>query len=185
MEFKRGGVYLIGKNSSSSRYPSGSFAVIVSHDEINKRRDEVSVVFLSKRLLPTETASLAVKLESTGSPSYAICRKVASVGIDYVSEFICTLTADEMERIDQALILSVGLKKCVTAESQAHCDENALLKQDNAKLQQRIAELEAEIATLKSGATPSHDLQVRYDLLQQMYNSLVSQVLQIKGGFRC
>lgn len=178
MEFKRGGVYYIEKgNSFGGRPVGGNLAVIVSHDEINKRKDEVSVVFLSRKLRAGEISQLSIKLDSVGQSSYAICRKVTSIPVDLVSEFLCTLTSEEMARIDQALILSISLKQYVSAD--------ANLVDANRELQARVAELEASNQILRTKiaeqSSPT-ELQTRFDMLQAMYNDLLSKLLARKGA---
>jgi len=108
---KRGEIYYIKSNYSETGFEmKGSRpAVIVSNDRNNERSGCLEVVFLTtkpKRPLPTHV----LVREDTARPSTVLCEQITSVDIGRFSDYMGTLTDEEMRAVDKALAVSIGLQ---------------------------------------------------------------------------
>lgn len=128
---RRGDMYYIinnGANMEDNR--QGRPAIIVSNDINNKNSDRVEIVYLTsqeKRPMPTHVSIMCQVL------STAICENIYTVPKDRLSTKIRHLSCEEMQRIDQALICSLGLSQHnevipqkATAVSSENKSENTL-----------------------------------------------------------
>ena len=109
---KRGDVYYIVKKNDvcDSEQRAGRPAVVVSNDKANEHSDVVEVVYLTskyKKPMPTH-----VPVTSTSRNSIALCEQISSVSVNRLGDFLCRCTDDEMQVIDYALAISVGLCPC-------------------------------------------------------------------------
>lgn len=107
---KRGEIYYIKSNYSETGYEMKGDrpAVIVSNDKNNERSGCLEVVFLTtkpKRPLPTHV----LVREDTARPSTVLCEQITSVDIGRFSDYMGTLTDEEMRAVDKALAVSIGL----------------------------------------------------------------------------
>ena len=106
--FARGKICFIGKGIAVGSEQAGDRpAIIVSSDEQNRSSREVEVVFLTtkkKNLMPTH-----VPVDSAPDPSIALCEQIQTVDKWRIKEYLGTATWEEMEKIDQALAISLGL----------------------------------------------------------------------------
>ena len=106
--FERGNIYYINNSPIvGSEQASGRPAIVVSNDKNNNHSSVIEVVYLTtqpKTYLPTH-----VKITSSSKPSTALCEQVYSVSVDRIGDWCGECTADEMEQIDAALIISLGL----------------------------------------------------------------------------
>ena len=89
----------------------GRPAVVVSNDHLAQTSDTVSVVYMTtkeKRPMPEH-----VTITGCGdpeNPSTVLCEKICCVPKSRIGQFIRKLTPNEMERLDAALMLSLGIK---------------------------------------------------------------------------
>ena len=107
---ERGSIYYIehSKAYEGSEQYAGRPAIIVSNDKLNATSDVVEVVYLTtqeKNDMPTH-----VQIRSSGKPSTALCEQIISVSASRVSNYVGTLTEDEMRRIEAAMMISLGIK---------------------------------------------------------------------------
>lgn len=109
MEIYRGDIYYISSGSYvGSEQKSGRPGIIVSNDTSNKHSPNVEVVFLTsqeKKPLPTHVGVICKV------PSTALCENIQTVSKERLGDFIKTCTDSEMERINEALMLSLGIAK--------------------------------------------------------------------------
>ena len=110
MEVKRGDVFFVKKNGfisvTGSEQEQGRPAVIVSNDAGNRFSDIVEVVWLTtrdKKPMPTH-AEIVCREKST-----ALCEQITSVSKARLSDYVRTCTDEEMEALDRALAVSIGL----------------------------------------------------------------------------
>lgn len=111
----RGDIYYIKKHEDAvgNEQYSNRPGIIVSNDIGNEHANIVEVVYLTsdrKKLLPTHTQVMC------HIPSTALCEQIVTVAKERVGEFIRCCTEDEMERIDKALMISLGLAQPAAAE---------------------------------------------------------------------
>lgn len=109
---KRGDIFYI----RNERYRTGSEirkdrpAIIVSNDMNNKYGRVVEVVYLTskpkEKYMPTH-----VVIKSTGRRSIALCEQPTPVAIERVENWMGTATQKEMQMIDDALLVALGIKE--------------------------------------------------------------------------
>ena len=106
---KRGEIYYITSNYQEvgSEQRAGRPAVIVSNNNNNNNSEVVNIVYLTtqpKNDLPTH-----VLTRSTGKISTVLCEQVYSVSKQRIGEYISTLNEKEIQQIDIALAIALGL----------------------------------------------------------------------------
>ena len=82
-------------------------AVVVSNDRNNAHSDVVEVVYITnrdKKDLPTHVHTVA-----TGGHATVLCEQVNSIKKEKLGDFIGLMPTEELERIDEALAISLGL----------------------------------------------------------------------------
>lgn len=143
---KRGEIYYISRSLTYSNIGSeqdaGRPAIIVSNNKNNENSEVIEVVFLTtqdKPELPTH-----VPIRSSRKPSTALCEQVNSISVERVGDYIGEATEDEMEDIDIALLISLGLD--IPVENTSVPAVVDCIREDD--LKKRIA-LEAERDTYK------------------------------------
>lgn len=113
---KRGEIYYISRRDSlivGSEAAKSRPGVIVSNDRLNSTASVVEVVYLTtqpKKDLPTH-----VCLESTGVQSTALCEQIDHVSVNLLGDRCGTCTAEELQAIDRALLVSLGIDSPKTA----------------------------------------------------------------------
>lgn len=144
---KRGEIYYISRSLTYSNIGSeqdaGRPAIIVSNNKNNENSEVIEVVFLTtqdKPELPTH-----VPIRSSRKPSTALCEQVNSISVERVGDYIGEATEAEMEAIDRALMISLGLN--VTEEP---TDTVVMVEDDRVdELCQRVIILDTERNTYK------------------------------------
>ncbi len=106
---KRGEIYYIEKFSraTGSEQQSGRPAIIVSNDKCNENSEVLEVVFLTTR--PKTDLPTHVDIRSSVKPSIALCEQISSVSTSRFGEYVGKCGDDEMQMIDAALEISLGL----------------------------------------------------------------------------
>lgn len=110
---KRGEIYYIEKSTSyqtmGSEQYAGRPAIVVSNEANNENSSVIEVVYLTtqpKTDLPTHVSIKSAKRNST-----AICEQVTSVCVDRLGDYVGTCTDLEMQMIDIALAISLGIDR--------------------------------------------------------------------------
>ncbi|MBE6954501.1 MAG: type II toxin-antitoxin system PemK/MazF family toxin [Ruminococcaceae bacterium] len=106
---KRGDIFYIHKEGPVCGSEQGADrpAIVVSNDRNNQNSEVVEVVFLTSRAkapLPTH-----VRITSAKRVSTALCEQVTSVATSRLGDWIAQATPYEMEEVDKALLISLGL----------------------------------------------------------------------------
>lgn len=109
MSYKRGEIFYIERagDSYGSEQQAGRPAIIVSNDRNNEYSSTLEVVYLTtqpKTELPTH-----IDIRSTKKNSIALCEQVHTVSMQRVGDFVGTCSEYEMQMIDAALMISLGL----------------------------------------------------------------------------
>lgn len=107
--FKRGNIYFIESNYMEQGVEQKQTrpGVIVSNDKGNQSAEHVEVVFMTtqtKKDLPTH-----VLIRSALKPSTLLCEQVTTISKDRVGRWIGTLTTQEIQQMDTALAISLGI----------------------------------------------------------------------------
>lgn len=104
----RGEIYYIeGTTFTGSEVGGNRPAIIVSNNTGNVHSSVVEVVYLTtkpKKPLPTH-----VQIFSSKVPSAALCEQIVTVSKDRIKDRMGALTEKEMQNLDAALIISLGL----------------------------------------------------------------------------
>ena len=107
---RRGDIYFIARGYAvGSEQYGGRPGIVVSNNLNNRYSPTLEVVLLTtreKKPLPTH-----VPIYSAKYPSTALCEQIMTVSIERVENYIGTLTESEMEAVDQALMVSIDLKR--------------------------------------------------------------------------
>ncbi len=106
IEILRGDIFFISQYDNEQK-PTRP-AIVVSNNLANKYSTSVEVVFLTsqeKKPLPTHVEVMC-KL-----PSTALCENIFSIQKERIGDFIRCCTDKEMEKIDKALLISLGIEE--------------------------------------------------------------------------
>ena len=109
MEILRGDIFIVDSDGWCTDKKHHRPAVIVSNNSGNHFSDWVEVVFLTsaeKKPLPTHTSVVC-----RGSIATVLCESIATVHKTKIGDYIRTCTDEEMQKIDDALMVSLGLNK--------------------------------------------------------------------------
>ena len=107
-EFKRGEIYYIARTlTTGSEIATGRPAVIVSNQSINNYKYTVEVVYLTTRAKPMKSEHVTIQASKTIST--ALCEQISTIDVSRIGDKMGECTPEEMERIDIALLSSLGL----------------------------------------------------------------------------
>lgn len=106
---KRGEIYYISSlnTEEGSEQRAGRPAVIVSNDMCNEFSQVVEVVYLTTK--PKKDLSTHVYIRSSSIPSTVLCEQITSINKDRVGMYIGECTKTELEAINNALAISLGI----------------------------------------------------------------------------
>lgn len=108
---KRGEIYYIEKSPSyaatGSEMYAGRPAIVVSNEKNNENSTVFEVVYLTTQ--PKQDLPTHIVIRSAKRNSIAICEQVTSVCLDRFGDYIGKCTDLEMQQIDIALAISLGI----------------------------------------------------------------------------
>lgn len=170
MEIKRGDIWYVDKSYyTGSEQAPGRPAVIVSNDKNNANSDTVEVVYLTtapKKDLPTH-----VVIRSSPKESVAICEQVTTVSTERIGNYKGRVSDSEMMNIEIALMVSLDI----------NCGPAPAKKQEP-----EVREVIKEVEVVKEVPVADTDLATELartaaerDMLQKMYDSLLSRVMGV------
>lgn len=181
-QYKRGEIYYInngGKEHIGSEMKKDRPAVIVSCDANNKHSNVLEVVFLTsapKKELPTH-----VTIRSTGRVSEALCEQPTPVAVERINNFICKATDKEMEQIDIALLIGLGIS-IIGRENQSGGAQRNNSEQNNAratdKARKDAEKLEEENKRLREELKVQQENTIRSEAECSAYRSMHEQLLK-------
>lgn len=158
---KRGDIFYISRTPVIGHEQfSGRPAIVVSCNANNKHCETVEIVYLTtqpKADLPTHVMIRSAKFQST-----ALCEQVTTVSTSRLGDHYGSCTREEMEEVDAAIMVSLGLCFGIAAQVESHEAEKSettmvCAQNDNGA----IARLEAERDTYRT-----------------MYEALLSKVIR-------
>ena len=163
---KRGEIYYVEPSKqyqeTGSEQRSNRPAIIVSNDLNNENAQTVEIVYLTtqpKKELPTH-----VQIMCNGRSSTALCEQVSTVAIERLENYMGTCTDDEMEKINDAIMISLGV------EVDSASNEN-----------EKYKELEEEWHRLKiindSLVKRCDAAIVQSDLLREIYSAVIEKII--------
>lgn len=108
---KRGEIYYVEPSKqyqeTGSEQRSNRPAIIVSNDLNNENAQTVEIVYLTtqpKKELPTH-----VQINCNGRTSTALCEQISTVAVERLQNYMGTCTDDEMGKINDAIMISLGV----------------------------------------------------------------------------
>ena len=106
---KRGEIYFIRSNyqEEGSEQRANRPAVIISNDKNNEHSEIVEVVYMTTR--PKTDLPTHVLTRSALSPSTILCEQIHTVSKNRVETLIGRLTDAELQALDIALMISLGI----------------------------------------------------------------------------
>ena len=110
--YKRGEIYYIEpsktlQTTGSEQRPNRP-GVIVSNDENNEKSSTVEIVYLTTQ--PKNEIPTHVIVNSSARQSTALCEQITTVAIERIADYMGQCTEEEMEKIENAMIKSLGIK---------------------------------------------------------------------------
>lgn len=178
VDVRRGDIFYVCKSeeeTTGAEQWAGRPAVIVSNDKANQYSDIVEVVYLTgktKTPLPTHVNVIA-KI-----PSLALCEQITSVSKKRLGEYVKSCTTKEMQEIDRALAVSIGLVAATQPEKAAEPDNSRETGQDG---QNRTATDETK-SFLFDGEKTEMELknedQIKAEVERDLYKKLYEDTLE-------
>lgn len=108
-EFKRGEIYYVSRDITfGAEIATGRPAVIVSNDVVNQKLHTIEVVFLTTKIKPISPCYTT--LRATGLTSTSVCDQISTIDKSRIREYIGRCTPEEMEKIEKAMLYSLGLE---------------------------------------------------------------------------
>lgn len=106
---KRGEIYYIRdtRQGVGSEQRADRPAVVVSNNKNNEYSGVIEVVYMTTQ--PKVDLPTHFKTTQALRPSTVLCEQIYSISVERVSEWIGTLTDDEMKELDYCIAVSVGL----------------------------------------------------------------------------
>ena len=171
MEIFRGDIWYVEKGGyTGHEYGGGRPAVVVSNNKCNHYSECIEVVYLTsqkKSELPTHVDVVCQVL------STALCEQVYTVSKDRLGNFFRQCTQEEMQKIDEALKISLALDK----ETPTGTENEA---QPEFKGDSNVAELEKQIDALDSShrilSADCIRITAERDIYKNLYESLLEKV---------
>ena len=108
---RRGDIYYVRENKDAVGSEQKGYrpAIVISNNVGNKHSKIKQVVYITtknKNEIPTH-----VVINSAKYTSIAICEQIFSVSDERIEKYVGHCTEEEMEKIDKALMISIGLDK--------------------------------------------------------------------------
>lgn len=168
MRVMRGEMYYIHEDYSAvgSEMKAGRPAIIVSNDMNNEYSSTVEIIYLTtkpKKELPTHT-----KVKSCSLLSTSICEQITTIDKVRIGDYRGRITDDEMDELENAILTSLGMEQYAFCDEPESVSDNEVVAADNAILEENEA--------LK---TKLKEQQMKNDMLQQMYDSLIGKIMKV------
>lgn len=180
---KRGEIYYIASNwqEMGSEQRADRPAVIVSNNN-NNNSEVVEIVYLTTK--PKQDLPTHVFTRSTPRASTILCEQIYSVSKQRLCEYIGTLTETEMQALDIALAISLGLDLSATQVMREPTKEE-LEKIRESVRKDLLATIEPQAAP---AATPDDKLDaqtIKTETERDLYKKFSEDLLEVlKGGAR-
>ena len=189
MEIYKGDIFFVEKryDTINSEQQAGRPAIIVSNNIGNEHSNNVEVVYLTtqdKTPLPTHVRVMC-HVQST-----ALCETIYTISKERLGNYIRTCTDEEMAAIDEALMISLGIKREPQPSTEAEIDNLKLTIADRddkiAGLGAVIKGLEGKLEDLQKSDTPKTlpyciedimRIEVERDFYKTQYEALFERVI--------
>ena len=126
-EIRRGQIYYVKKaNQQGAEMIAGRPAIVVSNNIQNVNSPVLEVVYLTTQ--PKAKLATHATVYATGRTSTALCEQVHTVDRLRLDAYIGELTTDKMTAVDNALMVSLGLKAVELTTTASTTDSAELIK---------------------------------------------------------
>lgn len=146
---KRGEIYYVEPSKqyqeTGSEQRTNRPAIIVSNDLNNENAQTVEVVYLTtqpKKELPTH-----VQINCNGRISTVLCEQISTVAVERLQNYMGTCTDDEMCKINNAIIISLGINETENNQSEPLQEEIEACKAANLELTGMLDRSKIQIET--------------------------------------
>ena len=165
MNIKRGQIYYVARGyATGSEMRAGRPGIIVSNDAANAHSPVVEVVYTTtqpKADLPTHVTIRSLEREST-----ALCEQISSVSIDRLGRRVGEVTAEEMQSLEIAMLISLGIQM---ERPKPHLTDEEM---DRVYIRQ---ELEEKVDRLRRDRDTER---AKREAIQWAYEALVAQIMK-------
>lgn len=161
---KRGEIYYVEPSKqyqeTGSEQRASRPAIIVSNNMNNENAQTVEIVYLTtqpKKELPTH-----VQVMCNGRISTALCEQISTVAVERFQNYMGTCTDDEMGKINDAIMISLGVD---------------VVADDNEKVKE-LEEKCNKLKLLNDSLSEKYDmLATRWEILRQTYSDIIEQII--------
>ncbi len=164
---KRGEIYYVHLSAEDvvgSEQRAGRPAIIVSNDLNNEHSGTVEIVYMTTQHKPDLPTHVAIN--STGRPSTALCEQIHTVSKQRIGNYAGTCTRQEMEIVNIALLVSLGLEMPSEEEQEQEQDEEA-----------PVVELTADVSELLKYPTEMVKLETEKAVYKDMCELLLDKMI--------
>ena len=133
---KKGDVFYILNTGYTSDPKPGRPAVIVSNEHLSQTSDWVNVVYMTtkqKRAMPEHVTLL--QNDPKAPQSIVMCERINCISKNRIGQFMRHLSDDEIQRIDTALAISLGIGRNTAVKAN---ETTANKVAENANLQNEL-----------------------------------------------
>lgn len=181
MGVRRGEVHWVRNNHAyGSEMRKDRPAIVVSNNMGNEHSPVIEVVYMTtqpKKDLPTH---VFIKSTSNGrcEGSTALCEQIHTIGKERLKEnsYVCRLTDDEMDKIDEALMISLGLDDYLPGD-----DEQPERHEEHCEAPDEVEEYEEyeeyDDSELAETMDKLRHAEMERDFYKQQYDMLLDKIM--------
>ena len=149
-EIHRGDVFYVSPlNPVGSEYKKSRPAVVVSNDRNNLNSPVVEICYFTLRNKSESPTHVYIK-EGACYNSTVICEQITTISIERMGDFMCHLSDSDMERIDSALLSSLGISPSSADPYMApsHPSSSSFSSSETMRYEEEIEHLKCEVTRL-------------------------------------
>ena len=147
-EIHRGDVFYVSPlNPVGSEYKKSRPAVVVSNDRNNLNSPVVEICYFTLRNKSESPTHVYIK-EGACYNSTVICEQITTISIERMGDFMCHLSDSDMERIDSALLSSLGISPSSNDICMAPSPHSSFSSSETMRYEEEIKNLKCEVSHL-------------------------------------
>lgn len=175
-QFKRGEIYWVeNKLNKETGEKKSRPSLIISTPEEGDPYDDANVVFLTNNPRDDRESNVVIEKTNNGQceGSTALCGKLFSIAGENIKmeNFICRLSYDDMERVDQALARRLGLEYTLKY-SQSDNETEVAEPYEYEPCQGNTEELNSDLIR------EIMENEIKANFYEEKYNELLNMILQ-------
>lgn len=161
ISWRKGDIFYI---ESTRENETGRPAIIVSNDKVNDGQ-WVQVVYLTTQ--PKMDLTTHIDISSTQRTSVALCERISTIDARRIGEYISSCTDYELQLIDIALSISLGLD--------FQTEENTAKRNKKAET---VAKVPENVTKVNETDDTVIKLTVERDTYKQLYENLLERMMK-------